>query len=116
MSFESLFDAAVPFWNSEEGLLERIGLLGDQIQFGTYNGALKVIATSVGATDLRISGSLSKNSCDWCKLHVGQTYHRGQFTPELPKHPGCPHFYEVERTGAEPIEPDSEFAAFWEVQ
>ena len=49
MSFESLFDAAVPFWNSEEGLLERIGLLADQVQFGTYNGALKVIATSVGA-------------------------------------------------------------------
>jgi hypothetical protein len=41
------FDAAVSFWNTEEGLLERIGLLGDQIQFGTYNHALKVIATSV---------------------------------------------------------------------
>ena len=113
MSFESLFDAAVPFWNSEEGLLERIGLLADQVQFGTYNGALKVIATSVGATDLRISGDITRNSCEWCALHVGQVYHRGQFTPELPKHPKCPHYYEIERTGAEPVDPDSAFAAFW---
>jgi len=74
MSFESFFDAAVPFWNSEEGLLERIGLLADQVQFGTYNGALKVIATSVGAADLRISGDITRNTCEWCALHVGQVY------------------------------------------
>ena len=105
------FDAAVSFWNTEEGLLERIGLLGDQIQFGTYNHALKVIATSVGATDFRIAGPPGK--CPWCAMHVGMVYHRCQFTPELPKHPNCPHYFEVERTGAEPKEPDSEFAAFW---
>ena len=82
-------DADIPFWNSEEGLLERIGLLGDQIQLGTYNNAIKVFATAVGATDFTIAGELSVTSCAWCQMHVGQVYHRGQFMPDLPKHPNC---------------------------
>lgn len=101
---------AVDFWNTEDGLIERIGLLSDQIQLGTYNNAVKVYATSVGATDFTISGDLTKNSCNWCIMHVGQTYHRGQFMPELPKHPRCPHYYEVERVGASP---DDAFREFW---
>ena len=103
-------DAAVDFWNSLEGLTERIGLLADQVQLGTYNSAVKVYATAVGATDFTISGSLTKSSCGWCAMHVGQTYHRGQFMPDLPKHPGCPHYYEVERVGANP---DDAFREFW---
>jgi hypothetical protein len=100
------------FWNSEKGLLERIGLLGDQIQLGTYNNAVKVYATAVGATDFTISGDITATSCAWCAMHVGQTYHRGQFMPDLPRHPWCIHTYDVERIGAAP-NPDEAFAAFW---
>lgn len=103
-------DAAVGFWESEEGLLERIGLLADQVQLGTYNQAVKVFGTAVGATDFTISGDLTNNSCSWCIMHVGQVYHRGQFMPELPKHPYCPHYYEIGRIGANS---ESAFAAFW---
>ncbi len=103
-----LSDAAVDFWNTEEGLIERIGLLADQVQLGTYNNAVKVYATSVGATDFTVVGPPGK--CSWCAMHVGTTYHRGQFMPELPKHPRCPHYYEIERIGASP---ESAFAEFW---
>jgi hypothetical protein len=100
----------VSFWESKEGLLERIGLLADQVQLGTYNNALQIAGTAVGATDFTINGELKATSCSWCAMHVGQTYHRGQFTPILPKHPNCPHYYDVERIGANP---ESAFAAFW---
>ena len=105
-----LSDAAVEFWNSKEGLTERLGLLADHIQLGTYNNAVKVYATALGATDFTITGSLTKNSCSWCVMHVGQTYHRGQFMPELPKHPHCPHYYEVERII---VNPEEAFREFW---
>ncbi len=101
---------AVEFWNSENGLMERIGLLADQVQLGTYNRAVKVYATAVGATNFTITGGLTKNSCSWCAIHVGQTYHRGQFMPELPKHPNCPHRYEIERVGSTP---EQAFREFW---
>ena len=100
------------FWQTEEGLLERIGLLGDQIQLGTYNHAVQIAATAVGATDFTISGDLTTTSCAWCQMHVGQTYHRGQFTPILPKHCNCTHYYEVERIGAAPSSEEA-FASFW---
>ncbi len=104
-------DAAVDFWNTEDGLIERIGLLADQVQLGTYNRAVKVYATAVGATDFVVAGDLKPTSCMWCQMHVGQVYHRGQFMPELPKHPFCPHYYDVQRIGTET--PESAFAAFW---
>ncbi len=47
-------------------------------------------------------------------MHVGQTYHRGQFMPYLPKHPHCEHYYQISRVGAETEE--SAFAAFWNLQ
>lgn len=106
-----MIDIGIGFWESETGILERLSLLADDVQQGTYNKAIKIFATNVGATDFTISGGLSRNSCEWCIMHVGQTYHRGQFLPYLPKHPHCPHFYEVERVGAET--PESAFAAFW---
>ena len=105
-------DAAVGFWETKKGLLERIGLMADQIQLGTFNNAVLMFGTAVGATDFVISGDLIPTSCAWCIMHVGQTYHRGQFMPALPKHPHCPHYYMIGRIGAVP-ELALEFAMFW---
>jgi hypothetical protein len=109
-----MLDIGVGFWESKEGLLERLNLLADNVQQGTFNKAVKIYATNVGATDFTISGDLTKNSCEWCIMHVGQSYHRGQFMPYLPKHPHCEHFYQVDRVGVETEE--SAFASFWELQ
>ena len=93
---------AESFWQSENGILGRIGLLADDVRLGTFNNAMKVYATAVGVTDFQVSGEISENSCDWCILHVGQIYHRGMFMPYLPKHPNCVHYYDVARVGAQP--------------
>lgn len=92
------------FWGTEEGLLKRIDLLSDQIQLGSFNNAVKVYATAVGVTDFRVSGTIQRNSCEWCIEHVGRVYHLGMFTPNLPRHPNCPHFFDIERVGAQPQE------------
>lgn len=89
------------FWESEAGLLERIDLLGDQIQLGTYNLATLIFGLNAGANAFQISGDLSQNSCEWCIMHVGQIYYRGQFLPTLPKHFHCVHYYIPVKLGEE---------------
>jgi hypothetical protein len=93
---------AAKFWQTRQGILDRIGLLADQIQLGTFNNATKVYGTACGVTDFRISGDITSTSCSWCIMHVGRTYHRGLFMPQLPKHPNCIHFYDIERVGKPP--------------
>jgi hypothetical protein len=90
------------YWQSEEGILDRIGLLADDVRLGTFNNATKIYATAVGVTDFTVSGEITGTSCAWCIMHVGQTYHRGLFMPQLPKHPNCVHYYDLGRVGAKP--------------
>lgn len=90
------------YWGTEEGLLKRIDLLADQVQLGTFNNAVKVYATSVGVTDFTIAGELKPTSCEWCELHVGKTYRYGMFLPNLPRHPHCPHWFDIARVGPAP--------------
>lgn len=94
------------FWGTETGLLNRIDLLADQVQLGSFNNAVKVYATSVGVTDFVIAGELKPTSCSWCVLHVGKTYKYGMFLPNLPRHPHCPHWFDIVRVGSQP-EPQS---------
>ncbi len=89
---------AVDYWQTPSGILDRFGMLADDVQLATFNGSVKILATAYGATDFRISGSLKLTSCQWCINHVGVVYHRGQFMPDLPRHPGCPHFYDIIQT------------------
>jgi hypothetical protein len=92
-----------PYWSSEEGILERLGLLADDVQYGTFNSSVKIFATRFGITDFTIAGGQGIHTCAWCLDHDGATFHRGQFMPELPKHPFCIHFYDIERVGAKPL-------------
>ena len=77
------------YWLTEEGILDRIGLLSDDVELGTFNNATKIIGTAVGVTDFQVAGGLGLNSCEWCAEHVGVVYHYGMFMPRLPKHPNC---------------------------
>ena len=89
-------------WQTDKGILERLGMLAHDVEFGTFNNSLKVAATSLGMTDLKFSGP-GKNDpkiCDYCSIYVGLVYHRGQFMPELPAHPRCRHYWEIIRAGA----------------
>jgi hypothetical protein len=108
MTEQAAEGVAVDYWQTPSGVLDRFGMLADDIQLGTFNDSVKTFATAYGATDFRKSGSLKLTSCQWCTNHVGAIYHRGQFMPDLPRHPGCPHYYDILRTN----EPLSERALF----
>jgi len=90
------------YWLSGDGILDRMGLLADDVRLGTFNNAVKVYGTAVGVTDLKISGGLTATSCEWCRMHVGNVYHYGMFMPHLPKHPNCVHWYDIFRIGSPP--------------
>ena len=87
----------VPYWQTADGILDRFSMLAEDVQFSSFNGAVKVYGTALGVTDFIISGNLKATSCEWCIGHVGVIYHRGQFMHSLPKHPGCTHFYDILR-------------------
>jgi len=90
------------YWASEEGIMNRIDLLAEDVRMGTFNNATKVYGTAVGATHFKISENLIPTSCSWCRLHVGRTYRLGMFMPHLPKHPHCIHYFIPLRIGAPP--------------
>ena len=100
MTEQATDGVAVDYWQTPGGILERFGMLADDVQLATFNGAVKILAAAYGATDFQVSGNLKLTSCQWCINHIGVTYHRGQFMPDLPRHPGCPHFYDILRIGS----------------
>ncbi len=71
-------------------------MLADDVQLSTFNDAVKVFGMTIGVTAFKISGTLKLTSCQWCINHVGNVYHRGQFMPDLPRHPGCNHYYDIQ--------------------
>ncbi len=87
------------YWRSREGILERLAMLANDVELSTFNNAVKVYGKACGATDFQVSGNLKQTSCQWCINHVGVIYHKGQFMPDLPRHPGCPHFYNILSVG-----------------
>ena len=86
---------AEEYWQSAIGILERLAMLADDVQLATFNVAVKIYGATCGVTDFQISGNLKLTSCQWCINHVGVVYHKGQFMPDLPRHPGCQHFYNI---------------------
>ena len=90
---------AEAYWQSPDGILDRFSMLAEDVQLSSFNGAVKTYGTALGVTDFVISGDLKATSCSWCIGHVGVVYRRGQFMPSLPRHPGCPHFYDILRIG-----------------
>jgi hypothetical protein len=91
------------YWSSWEGITTRLEMLGDDITSGTYNDAIQVEASSLGIRAFRMAGPYGARTCDWCAEHLDQVYRLGQFMPRLPKHPHCPHnwdlFIEIEPRG-----------------
>ncbi len=89
-------DESKDFWQAPEGILARFGMLADDVQLGTFNDSVKVFGTAMGVAFFQISGSLKHTSCQWCINHVGNVYRQGQFMPDLPRHPGCNHYYDIQ--------------------
>jgi hypothetical protein len=92
----------VNYWQTSEGISERLTMLAEHIEWSTFNNAVKVYSTAVGVTEYDIAGQLKKGSCPWCIDHIGRVYRLGQFMPILPRHIGCEHYYSPKRVGPLP--------------
>ena len=44
-------------------------------------------------------GPDDERTCDWCGEHIGRVYRMGRFMPDLPKHIGCRHFWDIAYVG-----------------
>ena len=92
--------AGVPdYWSTMGGVAMRLEMLGNQIEYGTFNGAVKIVASSIGVFDFMMVGEITPTSCEWCEQHVGRIYRLGQFMPNLPKHPHCAHWWDIRYVG-----------------
>ncbi len=80
------------------GIGIRLGMLGHQVQWKTFNQAVKIIASSIGEFRYKIIGyptDIGPNTCEWCEEHVGREYKQNWFMPNLPKHPNCRHYWDI---------------------
>jgi hypothetical protein len=46
---------AVPYWETQDGILDRFSMLAEDVQLATFNGAVKIYGTALGVTDFVIS-------------------------------------------------------------
>jgi hypothetical protein len=81
------------YWSSDEGLLMRLDMLTGAIQTGTYNNALKICGSVYGVQYFKVAGLEPK--CPYCKQYYGRVYRSGQFMPDFPAHPNCPHLFDI---------------------
>jgi len=75
-------------------------MFGHQLEWGTFNNAVRITASSIGIFDMIIVGEITPTSCDWCNEHVGRVYRSNRgFMPQLPKHPHCSHYWDISYVG-----------------
>ncbi|MCJ7574332.1 hypothetical protein MUO93_08745 [Candidatus Bathyarchaeota archaeon] len=95
-----LTGAGLPdYWSTMGGIGVRLGMLGHQIEWGTFNGAVRITASSIGVFNFKMIGPDDERTCEWCGEHIGRVYRTGHFMPDLPKHVNCRHFWDLEYVG-----------------
>lgn len=84
---------SVGYWNSSEGIQLRLTMFANQIETGIYNNTLQVSASLYGVLYFIVDGP--EPQCIYCQQYFNHVYKNGQFMPEFPAHPNCPHIYDV---------------------
>ena len=85
------------YWSEMGGIYVRLDMFGHQLEWMTYNTAVRITASSVGVFNLKMVGPLDERTCEWCEEHVGRVYQSNRgFIPMLPKHPNCRHWWDIE--------------------
>ena len=95
------------YWKTMEGISTRLEYFKEQLESGTWNNAVRITASAVGVFDMEIIGPVDSRTCEWCAENTGKVYRSNRgFLPQLPKHIGCRHWWELtylgERGGGEP--------------
>jgi hypothetical protein len=88
-----------PYWSTMGGIGVRLKMFGQQIEYSTFNKSVVITASSIGRFNFMMIGPEDERTCEWCNEHLGRVYRMGQFMPDLPKHPNCRHFWDIEYLG-----------------
>ena len=74
------------YWSTMGGIGVRIEMFGEQLEWGTWNNSVRIVASSVGVFDMKMIGETGLTAkgnpmCDWCGEHIGRVYrsNRGFF-------------------------------------
>ena len=87
------------YWSTMGGIGVRLEMLGHQIEYSTFSRAIIITASSIGRFDFKMIGPDDERTCNWCGEHIGRVYRMGRFMPDLPKHIGCRHFWDIAYVG-----------------
>ncbi len=83
-------EAAIDFWGTDQGILQRIDGLAQDLHFHTVNGAFQMIVPTNGVRWLHWVTANDDRVCPRCiaKATGGRNgyYRVGWFTPKLPIH------------------------------
>ena len=88
------------YWSSEDGIYERLNMLGETVVWDYFNNAVKVSANAFGIKKMQIAGPLDERNCEYCaglfdENGEGRVYLIHWFLPDLPAHYGCRHFWDI---------------------
>lgn len=83
------------YWITDEGIDERIGMLADEVTFGTFNEAVTIEGKKMGYDVYILKGIWDNRTCDWCSGSQGKQYRIGQFMPRIPHHPNCRCYWDI---------------------
>lgn len=81
------------YWKTQQGIMERIRIFAGLLLVQAYNDTLTAAASDYGAVYLQMQGPPPK--CPYCIQYYGKIYRIGEYLPEFPAHPNCPHVWEV---------------------
>ena len=87
------------YWVSQGGIGVRLEMLGYQIEWSTFNRAVIITGSRIGAFHFKMIGPMDEKTCIWCGEHLGRVYRMGRFMPDLPKHVNCRHFWDIAYQG-----------------
>lgn len=87
------------FWTSEAGLLVRLEDLSWTLHTQVYNNAIQVRVNADPALSIVEFGYVTEGDnrvCEDCSRFEGRRFRRGQFMPNLPRHPGCRCYWDLQ--------------------
>lgn len=90
------------FWATMEGVLARLAMLAESLEWGEFNQAtIRISTEQLKTIDFQMMGPIRANICPICEMYVGQVYKLGEFPIDLPLHPNCVHWWDVYQPGRE---------------
>jgi hypothetical protein len=90
------------FWTTVEGILMRLFMLSESIEFGHFNEVIVRVSTeNLREVEFTFTGPINENICPICLQYVGEHFKLGEFPIALTSwygglaHPNCAHWWEL---------------------